>query len=72
MAQFEFVDHERERGLTLYYEDDQIAVNTCMRREGTTTYHEVFLNPAAVQLLIEALTAMQADIRTRYQKAIEA
>ncbi|MET4059988.1 hypothetical protein ABIB35_001533 [Arthrobacter sp. UYP6] len=71
-APFEFVDHEHERGLALYYEDDQIAVNTWMRREGMTTYHEVFLNQAAVQLLIEALTTMQADISTRFQKAIEA
>ncbi|WP_066298932.1 hypothetical protein [Arthrobacter luteolus] len=70
-APFEFVDHERERGVALYYEDDQIAVNTWMRCEGTTTYHEVFLNPPAVQLLIEALTTMQADINIRFPKGTQ-
>lgn len=70
-AQFEFVDHERARGLALYYEDDQIAVNTWMRNEGITAYHEVFLNPAAAQLLIEALATMQTNIEERFPKEIQ-
>lgn len=69
---------ERECGVALYYEDDMIALNTwegpisSPQKFLTHTYHEVMLDHDAVHRLIEALTTMQADINTRYQKAIEA
>lgn len=67
-AAFGYVDHEHHRGLELYYEDDKIALNTF--EHGGMSNHEIMLNPRTVELLIEALTEMQATIRTRYQKAI--
>lgn len=72
MAVFEYVDHEHERGLSLYYEDECIALDTWDRKRNPSGDHEILLNPRTVELLIETLTTMQADIRSRYQKAIEA
>ncbi|QFG09594.1 hypothetical protein HYQ00_gp50 [Arthrobacter phage TripleJ] len=70
-AQFAMVDHEREQGMSLYFEDQYIALDTWDRKRGPGD-HEILLDPRTVELLIEALTTMQADIRSRYQKAIEA
>jgi len=69
-AAFAYVDHEERCGLELYYEDDKIALNTF--EHGGMSSHEIMLSPRVVELLIEALTEMQATIRTRYQKAITA
>lgn len=70
MATFEYVDHERQQGLSLYFEDEHIALDTWDRKRSAGD-HEILLNPRTVELLIEALTTMQIDIRARYQKAIE-
>ena len=69
-ATFAYVDHEREQGVELYYEDECIALNTWDRKRSPGD-HEIMLNPRTLELLIESLTTMQATIRTRYQKAIE-
>lgn len=68
-APFELVDHEKEQGVTLYYEDECIALGTWDRKRSQGD-HEIMLDPGTVELFIQALTTMQADIRTRYQKAI--
>lgn len=70
MTAFEYVDHEQERGLALYYEDECIALDTWDKRRNPSGDHEIMLNPRTVELLIESLTSMQAVIRSRYQKAI--
>lgn len=69
-APFEYVSHEKEHGVSLYYEDECIALDTWDRKRSPGD-HEIMLNPRTVELLIQALTEMQATIRTRYQKAIE-
>jgi hypothetical protein len=69
-AQFAYIDHERECGVELYFEDECVALDTWDRKRSPGD-HEIMLNPRTVELLIEALTKMQATIRTRYQKAIE-
>jgi hypothetical protein len=69
-AQFAYVDHEKGRGVELYYEDESIALNTWDRQRSPGD-HEIMLSPRTVELLIEALTQMQTTIRRRYQKAIE-
>lgn len=51
MAVFEYVDHEREQGLALYYEDECIALDTWDRKRGPGD-HEILLNPRTVELLI--------------------
>ncbi|GGH93940.1 hypothetical protein ACFFGR_09490 [Arthrobacter liuii] len=71
MARFEYVDHEREQGLALYFEDECIALDTWDRKRGPGD-HEILLDPRAVELIIETLIEMQSDIRSRYQKAITA
>ena len=70
-APFSYVDHERGKGVELYYEDECIALNTWDRQRSPGD-HEIMLNPRTVELLIQSLTEMQANIRARYQKAIEA
>jgi hypothetical protein len=69
-AIFAFGDHEKGKGVELYYEDECIALNTWDRKRSPGD-HEIMLNPRTAELLIESLTTMQATIRTRYQKAIE-
>lgn len=68
---FVFIDHEQNKELALYFEDDKIALNTVDDNPKRTTYHEIMLNRQAVQLLIEALQEMQADIRKRYPLMLE-
>lgn len=68
-----FSHHNQDRGetLDLFYEDNKIALDTT--RSGGPHYcngHEIMLDAAAVEQLIQALTTMQANIRARYQKAI--
>lgn len=67
-APFEYVNREKQQSVSLYYEDQFIALGT--EDAHLLTGHEVMLDAAAVENLIQALTTMQANIRARYQKAI--
>lgn len=69
---FHYHDKGRGESIDLYYEDDKIAIDTTRDRdELLLSGHEVMLDAEAVEKLIQALTTMQANIRARYQKAIE-
>ena len=71
-GQFAIVDHERDAGLALYFEDECIAIDTWDRKRSPGD-HEILLEPRSVELLIAALTNMQVTLKTRYpQKAITA
>lgn len=70
MSVFHYRDAGRDESIDLYYEDDKITLNTTRDRDPLGNAHEVMLDAAAVENLIQALTTMQANIRTRYQKAI--
>lgn len=68
---FHYYDKGRKESLDLYYEDDKIALDLTKDSERHLFNGcEVMLDAEAVENLIKALTTMQANIRSRYQKAI--
>jgi len=68
-APFEYVNREKQQSVSLFYEDQYIALGTLDSRRSPGD-HEIMLDPNTVERLIQALTTMQANIRARYQKAI--
>lgn len=69
---FIMIDFERKKEMHLYYEDDHVALNTVDDNRARSTFHEIMLNRQEVQLLIDALTEMQTNIRERFPLMIEA
>lgn len=62
-AAFAYVDHEHNKGIELYFEDDRIAFNTWERRAGRLeSSHELMLDVATVDALILGLTKMKSTI----------